>query len=225
MNQEGSIEQSLNQILTAVDCNKRPRWVETVCTLLLSLTTLGTAWCVYQSNQWSGEQYFRIEDSSGADRQRLMLEINAMQKRSFDAGMFISYATAYSEGNNRLAGFLRERFRPEFKKAADAWEATKPQKNPAAPKSPFEMSEYVLAETENAAWFREQAATFRQAANQANRNSGNYVLLTIIFALALFLSGMAGLTTERFRQKFFVFAASLIFIITLIVILRIPVLF
>ena len=45
-----------------------------------------------------------------------------------------------------ISGFLYLRFREEFLPAVDAWLATEPVTNVAAPKTPFTMSEYLVAE-------------------------------------------------------------------------------
>jgi hypothetical protein len=69
----------------------------------------------------------------------------ALQRRGFQASLFVEWAAAISEENDRLADFLYQRFPPEMKTATDAWMATKPLQDPQAPSSPVVMPEYKLA--------------------------------------------------------------------------------
>lgn len=66
--QKNKNQDTLDKILKAVEKEHTTRWVGMVSTLLLSLATVITSWCVYQSTQWDGEQYFHIEDINISDR-------------------------------------------------------------------------------------------------------------------------------------------------------------
>ena len=63
-----------------------------------------------------------------------------------DVATFIAWTGAYAANNTTLSDFYFKRFRAEFKPAVDAWVATKPLKNRAAPLTPFTMPQYQLAE-------------------------------------------------------------------------------
>ncbi|MEX2313237.1 MAG: hypothetical protein WD650_04505 [Nitrosopumilaceae archaeon] len=54
---------------------------------------------------------------------------------------FTSYMEAEKNGNNELADYYKNSFRPEMKKAFDAWIKTNPFNN-SEPKTPFTMPEY-----------------------------------------------------------------------------------
>ena len=51
--------------------DKKFKRAETIAVVLLSLATVLTSWCAFQSNQWSGEQYFRIDDETAANQFKL----------------------------------------------------------------------------------------------------------------------------------------------------------
>ena len=68
---------------------------------------------------------------------------NAQQQ--VDVATFMQWVDAYARGETELVTFYRERFRPEFKPAFDAWIATKPLKTKGAPLTPFAMPQYRLA--------------------------------------------------------------------------------
>jgi hypothetical protein len=46
---------------------------------------------------------------------------------------FTQWVDAYARNETQLADFYRQRFRPEFKPAVEAWIATRPLQNPQAP--------------------------------------------------------------------------------------------
>lgn len=84
----------LDQILEAVQQDDQNWWVNLFSTVLLSLATVISAWCVYQSSQWGGEQYFRIEDQNVADRDRLKYELIVIQRKAIDLSYFLEYISA-----------------------------------------------------------------------------------------------------------------------------------
>jgi len=224
LDQNNHNREILDRILKAVEKDRGTRWVETVSTVLLSLAAVVTSWCIYEATQWSGEQYFRIEDVNLVDRQRMDMHMQANQKRLLHVNMFMNFAEAYTEENRQLADFLRDRFPPELKTAAIAWKATDPLNNPSAPRSPFEMKEYVLPEDLQAKKYAEQAEVFHQAASEADGNADNYVLMTIFLAVVLFLSGLAGVIDSYLQQKILLSLATGIFLVTIVSLLRLPVL-
>src|SRR5258708_24514646 len=133
----------LQRILAGVEKDERNRWVEISCAFVLSLATMASAWCAYQSTLWGGVQTFRLAGAMKAGRESSAAHMAALQTQTFDASMFISYMQAKNEGNKRQEEFLFNRFRPEMKKAVDAWLNTDPFNNPAAPQGPFKMGVYT----------------------------------------------------------------------------------
>src|SRR5438477_7303588 len=103
----------LQRILAAVEKDKRTRWMEITCAVVLSLATMSSAWCAYQATLWSGVQTFRLDAAQKAGRESSAIHMEALQLRAFDASMFLSYVNAKNEGNERQEQFLFKRFRPE----------------------------------------------------------------------------------------------------------------
>ena len=52
------------------ESQERKKWVEPVAALLMALTTVGTAWCSYQSAAWTRQS------------NRLLNEFNALERRA-----------------------------------------------------------------------------------------------------------------------------------------------
>jgi hypothetical protein len=205
----------LQQILDAVQKDERKHWVEIACAVLLSLAMLASAWCAYQANLWSGVQAFRLADANNAGRASSAANLSALQMRAFDASMFISYMQAKHEGNERHEKFLFDRFRPEMKKALDAWLKTDPFNNPAAPPGPFKMAEYAQKELDEAKGYDDLYAQKFAAAEAANEAGDRYVLLTVAFTTVLFFGGISGsFQSRRLRFSFFGIALVLFMVTT-----------
>lgn len=213
----------LQHILKVVEKDERTRWVELICAIVLSLATMSSAWCAYQATLWGGVQTFRLAAAQKAGRDSTTATITALQLQSFDASMFISFMNAKNEGNERQEQFLLKRFRPEMKKAIDAWLKTDPFNDPKAPQGPFKMGEYHQPELEEAKGHDARFAQEHAAAERANQNSDTYVLLTVLFASVLFFGGIAG-TLDSHRLRVAILAIALaFFVITLVVLGTMPI--
>ncbi len=193
------------------------RRLEIIATVLLSITTVVTAWSAYQSSRWNGDMatlFNRAGVARTQETQQLMLANN---QTTIDVGVFLNYAEAISAENTALADFLYARLRPEMRVAVDAWLATDPLHNPDAPATPFEMPEYRLAAREEAARLNALAEEESAAALVANQQGDDYTLLTIIFAATLFFAGIS----TKFRSLWLVIALLaigwLLFLATIIV--------
>ncbi len=122
--------------------SRRERRFETWAAVLMSLATVATAWCAYQSAEWGGEQSFMLGESTRAGRESALQESLAMQRRSLDAALFMEWIGAIATDNEPLEEFYLQRFRPGMRIAVDAWLATDPRNNPEAPPHPFVLPEY-----------------------------------------------------------------------------------
>ncbi len=109
------------------------RWLDIGSAIVLALATMASAWCGYQSARWSGVQTFRLAAVSTAGREAAAQSMKALELRGLDASMFINYVEARGRGDTSLEDFLYQRFRPEMRKALDAWLKTDPLHNPHAP--------------------------------------------------------------------------------------------
>src|SRR5262249_41371071 len=128
----------------------------------------------------------------------------AQAETQVDVATFSSWADAYANKNAFLADFYFKRFRKEFKPAVEAWIATRPLRNPAAPLTPFVMPEYKLQAREDANRLDTEAGLSAAAVLVDIQRSTNYVLAVVLFAAALFFAGMsARLPTLRVRLALF----------------------
>jgi hypothetical protein len=184
-------------------------WFEVISATILGLAMLASAWSAYQSGLWGGIQDFRIAEAHISGRQAAEKAVFANQLRGIDVILFERYVTALSENNQQRAQFLVQRFRPEFKVAAEAWLTTQPLKNPSAPRSPFVMKEYSLAVENEMRQLRQEEEKQFTEARKANGISDTYLLLTVLFSVVLFLGGITA-AFERRPVRFSLIALSAI---------------
>jgi hypothetical protein len=169
----------------------RRDWAEIVATILLALAAVATAWSSYQAARWNGEQAktssavnkARIEAARASDLANAQTEV--------DVATFSQWVDAYARKESFLADFYFKRFRKEFKPAVNAWLATRPLRNPAAPLTPFAMPEYRLAATADAERLDARAEELAAQVRRNIQRSTNYVLAVVLFAVALFFAGMS----------------------------------
>lgn len=205
---------ALQKILEAVRRDERKHWVEIACAVLLSLAMLASAWCAYQANLWTGVQTFRLAAANKAGREGSKATLEALQLRAFDAAMLMCFIEAQTRDNQRLEYILRDRFRPEMKKAVEAWLKTDPFNTPDAPPSPFKMAEYVQRELEDAKRHDALSAREHATAHEANQVSDTYVLLTVAFTSVLFFGGIGGSFQSRWLRVCFFVIALVLFAVT-----------
>jgi hypothetical protein len=170
---------------------RRRHRVEVLATIVLAVAAVSTAWSTYQSTQWRGEQAADNSKASAARIQSAEASTRAGQLTQVDIATFTQWVDADVAGNTELANFYRERFRPEFTPAFDAWLATDPLTNPSAPATPFVIPQYRVAEAAEAERLNGVADVRSAAASVANEHSDKYMLAVVLFATALFFAGMS----------------------------------
>lgn len=212
----------IDRILSQDEGDRFDRWVELLSAIVLSLATILTAWCGYQATRWSGVQAENYSLASDYRTQAAQITNQMLVRQNMDVGLFVQYAAAVSIGNDKLADFLYQRFPPELRTATDAWLATDPLHNPNAPRSPFDMPEYVLPEKAQAAQLEAQAKEAFETANDANEKGDEYVLYTIIFAAVLFLGGISGKFQWRVIDALLLAMATITFVVGLVILISSP---
>jgi hypothetical protein len=200
----------------------RKKWIEPVVAILMALTTLGTAWCSYQSAAWTRRANGLMNESNGLEQRAALLDVQGSQALVVHASMFMQLIAAQHDGNEKLAAFYAERFPPDVKKAYDAWLAQKPFENPAADAHPFVPKLFQVRGAAEAAAMRVDAAERVTRARAAGNRSGQYLANTVLFAAVLFFAGTAGKFEQpRVRHSAAVFAVA-VFVFAVIRILLMP---
>jgi len=170
---------------------REDHWLELAATVLLALAAIGTAWATYQSSSWHGRQA-EAQSASIAARVESTREANvANREGQVDLAIFTQWVDAYAHRETELTDFYRKRFRAEFEPAFEAWVATKPLTNPAAPLSPFAMPQYKLEATRLAERKEAEAAAYSQDVKTYVQRADDYTLAVVVFAISLFFAALS----------------------------------
>ncbi|MCL1598233.1 MAG: hypothetical protein M3094_03545 [Actinomycetia bacterium] len=216
--------------------------IELIATIALAIATVLTAWSAFQAGKWGGTQAINFSEAGAARTESTRADTRGGQLVQIDVAMYIDWVTAYSQEikdgdvvlvsgagytptDGTVSGFLYKRFRDEFRPAVDAWLTTEPMRNDDAPKTPFQMEEYVVAEQVKALELASLADEKAAAARTANQNGDNYVLTMVLFASVLFFAGVSSKLIKK-RNRLFVMVFGVIILVSGIVILAtLPILF
>jgi len=209
--------------------------IELIATIALAIATVLTAWSAFQAGKWGGTQAINFSEAGAARTESTRADTRGGQLVQIDVAMYIDWVTALSEEmkagevvlvtgadytptDGTVSGFLYKRFRDEFLPAVDAWLATGPIGNDEAPKTPFAMEEYVVAEQVKAIELANLADEKAVAARTANQNGDNYVLTMVLFASVLFFAGVSS-KLIKWRNRVIVMTFGMIILVAGIIIL------
>ena len=177
---------------TAEPTQSHDRTLSIIEAVLLAVVALLAAYTGYASAKWSTESSVRLAGSSVARIEANRAALNAQDLRDLDSTAFNTWFTAYVAGDATAEALAVRHFRPEFKVAFDAWIATDPFTNAAAPPGPIYMPQYKQPELAASAALDKKATNEYTLGVQAGSNSDNYVRDTIYLASILFLVGISG---------------------------------
>jgi hypothetical protein len=202
---------------------RRQHRVEVLSTILLAVAAVATAWSTYQSTGWRGDQAADYSKGTAARIESSEASTRAGQLTQVDIATFIQWVDADVSGKRRLARFYRRRFRSEFRPAFAAWAATNPRTNPKAPRTPFAMPQYKLAEAIQAERLNAAAGHHADDAGTANQRADNYVLAVVLFAVSLFFAGISTKLRAPRQREVLLALGWLIFLGTVIWVATFPV--
>jgi len=172
--------------------------LEITAAIVISVTAVLTSWASFQAALWDGEQAAYYTKASGARVASTRLATEAGQYETADLLMFQQWLAATAAREPRLQTFYRERFRPEFAVAFNAWLATNPMDDKAAPTTPFAMPQYHVSRMSEAEVVQRAADDFFEKGEKANDISDAFVRTTVLFAIALFFGGIG----QTFKSPF-----------------------
>lgn len=199
------------------------QWSEVWATIILSVATLVTAWAGYEAGKWNGVQTSLNLQTTILNIDSARLTAEAQELLLVDIGLFTNWANAVGTGNSRLQDFYASMFRDEFRPAFDAWLALRPLENPDAPRSPFDMPEYLSPKEEEAMALLEQTEQLIRSAENAGSIADQYTLSVVILAGALLLAGIANRFEWAELRAVVVFVALLVLVVSIVNVIRLPV--
>lgn len=213
--------------------------IELIATIVMAAAAILTAWAAFQSSKWSGIQSIEFSQANAARIESTRFDTRAGQLTSIDVDVYLAWLEAVSQELNEgvevigeeggyqpiegeLSTFFYERMRDEFRPALDAWLATRPLITPDAPDTPFQMTEYALADSAAAQEKLDEAAVHGTAALAANQNSDNHVLTAVALALAIFFAGVSSKLDHRRNRWIAISLATVIFVGAAVVLAILP---
>ena len=159
---------------------------ELVAVILLSLVAVLTAWCGFEATKWGGDSSVAFSEASAARIEASDYESQARDARMVDISVYTQWVVASANGETDLATYIEDRFTPELQVAFDAWLADGMKE-----RGPFAMEEYVAPGTADAKAANDRANSLQKKALEFNDKGDNYSLMTVLFALVLFLAAIA----------------------------------
>jgi len=196
---------------------------EILVTVLLVVAALGTSWSSYQATRWNGEQAAAAGRTSAIRIEAARAQGLAQAETQVDVATFIAWIDADQSGNSTVADFYEQRFRDEFRPAYDAWLATEPLTNPAAPPTPFAMDAYQLASRNEAERLDTAAEASAAEVRLDIQRASNYVLTVVLYAVVLFFAGMSTRLKNRRLRWVLTLAGAIVLVAALAWIATFPV--
>lgn len=218
-NTEQLLEEFVEERKNSIDINTK----ELITTLILSLATLLSAWCGYQSNIWgdiqkefSSERTLVIQDVVG-------YSLAAYQIKTAHSNLAVKILESWQSGDEKMYDFFLNRADSVLKNAIVEWIKLDPANNPDAPRSPFQMSSYKLDFDKKSEELTLQSEELQSKTEAANVNSDGYLSLTVLLATVLFFTGMGGTLKSKGSQILSLTISIILFLISIIVLIGLPV--
>lgn len=176
------------------------RWeriAEVLEVLALAVAAIATAWSGFQASGWDGRQALLYGESTSQRFEASAASTTGGQELVADSAMFTGWLQARALHNPQLATTFERRFTPDYHAAFNEWLQTDPLNDPSAPPGPAYMPGYQNPNLAKADTLNAEAAQSFVDGTEAGHHADDYVRLTVLFALVLFLIA-AG---QRFRQR------------------------
>ena len=170
---------------------RREAVIELLEAVLLAIVAVGTAWSGYQAAKWDGHSAELYAHASAIRIHADQLLTLGGQQKLLDVTTFNTWIEAETEGKDELTALLERRFSPEYKVAFDAWLATDPLHDDAAPPGPSYMPQYVNHDLEEGEELNAEAERILDEGTEAQTTAHRYVFTTVVLATVLFLLALS----------------------------------
>ena len=192
--------------------------IDTVAVIVLSTVAVLTAWCGFESSKWGGEMSIAFSQASSARVKSSDFASQARDARSNDQSIWEQWVLATAREDTQLVTYIERRFSPEFAVAFDAWTA-----EGRIDQGPFARPEYVPPGTDDAKRLADYADDRFDAALTNNARGDNYSLLTVLFALVLFLAAMSQREIARNARRSLIGLAGAFAVLGVVLLLTFPI--
>ena len=200
----------------------RDRAISIVEAVLLSVVALLAAWSGYSAAKWGTESSISLAKASSTRTKANLAEIQSTQIRTLDSVSFNAAETAYVANDPKLFRLTVKRLRPGYRPAFDAWLATHPLKNPAAPGDPSDMAQYRIPQETQARVLNTQADAYFSKGESAAGTADKYVRLTVFLAAVLFLVGIGSRFPVRSARYGLIGLAAVLLVVSIVQLATLP---
>ena len=201
---------------TAAPIQERKQWTEIVAVVLLSLVAVMTAWCGFESSKWGGAMSISFSQASSNRVKASDANSASRDATQVDALVFAQWLDAEQAGDEAQMAYYQTLFSPAFDVAFAQWDHTT--------KTPFGLDSYVPAGTVEAAEFNKTADAAYAQALVNNQRGDNYSLLTVMFALVLFLGAVSQRRGPVWAQNALLAVAGVVAVAGVIIMITFPIL-
>jgi hypothetical protein len=201
---------------------RRRRGFEALAVFLLSLATVGTAWCSYQASGWSTRSSKLSIKSAARGLDAATIQIKAHQKFVADMELFGEYFKAHNASNETLARFYTRKFGPELKRAHEAWLLTNPFENPDAPPNPFSANLYHPDVLDKADRNKNESVKLWYESGEAAQIAQHYTLISVLLTAALFFGGTAPQFESQTKRRAVLALGLTVLVVAAGMFLRLP---
>ncbi len=202
--------------------DRRDRLLSVTEALLLSLVAVLAAYSGYAAAKWGTESSVSLARASAARTRANRADLEGLQIRTLDSVSFNAWFSAFAAGNVGAERLARRRLRPGYRPAFDAWLATDPAHNPAAPPGPSYMPQYAIPQEHLANTLDAQADTEFARGAEAGATGDKYVRDTVFLATVLFLVGISGHFPLRQARYALIGVGALILAFAVVQLLGLP---
>lgn len=194
---------------------RKYEWHDVVSVAMLSIVAVVTAWCGFESSKWGGAMSISFSEASSNRVQASDARSASRDAFQLDAMVFAEWLVAKQNGEEEMAAYLESVFSPAFEVAFEAWDGVT--------RTPFGLPEYVAPGTAEADEFTAKADAAYQEALANNQTGDNYSLLTVMFALVLFLTAMSQRSNPPWAQRALLGLAIFISVVGVVILATFPV--
>ena len=172
--------------------DRHERWLSVAEAAILSVVALLAAYSGFAAAKWSTESSVSLAKAAALRTKASRADLEALATKTLDSVSFNAWFSAFVAGNKRAQTLARNRLRPGYRPAFNAWLATDPAHNPHAPPGPAYMPQYVIPQQAQATKLDAQADEEFTRGSDAGGTADRYVRDTVFLATVLFLVGISG---------------------------------
>jgi hypothetical protein len=170
---------------------------EIASAIVIALSGLLIAFASYQSELWGGEENLNLSRANILYTQAARTWSRSNTQQAVELQLFSRWMEADAHGDAGLARLYASRVPSDARAAFQAWQALRPQTNPAAPPSPLAMPQYAPAGPAQAKALESKGDEGFKEGRHARRISDSFSQAGTILSTALFCGGIG----QTFRGR------------------------